>query len=168
MQWVVNEPIVEVFAYGAKRSFAQYPDVNTLYSVVKFPSGILGRMTATIAACRPHYNPLTVLGEKGTLVNGLLMKTDGPSRLLYSPSKGLPRRNRWLGAAILRSGKVINYPFTHNEHDLACENLIDDFLCSILDDKEPPIPPAESLDAIRVCEAIVQSYQTGKAVAVER
>ncbi len=84
------------------------------------------------------------------------------------PAQYLSPLKNMLGKILLRLGGVIHFPYDHNEHDLASELLINEFLESIITDSTPPISSEESADAVRVCEAVIKSYRTGKPAAVER
>ncbi len=168
MQWLASDAVVEAFAYASHRAFTDYPDVDTVYSVLKFRSGMLGRMTMTIGCSRPQYNPLTVVGTEATLVNGLMLKSGVATRVLHDPSECVTSLDRILWALLKRVGNPIHFPFNHYEHEFACRRLVDDFLDAAITDGTPPIPPFESMDTIRVCEAIIESYRTGTPVAVNR
>jgi predicted dehydrogenase len=200
MQWVIGDKIQEVFAYANHEAFKAYPDVDTVMAVLKFSRGCIGRMTMTIGCNRPQENSLVVLGDGGTLVNGLLLRSEPDTWLgrspflniplvqrvlqrmnrtlklrseyatsmIHFPSENLNLIQRLLGSLCLRVGNVIHYPYNSFEHGVACKSLINDFLRSIAMDTPPPIDPQDSLDAIRVCEAVIKSYKTGQPVKVVR
>jgi UDP-N-acetylglucosamine 3-dehydrogenase len=167
MQWVLSDQIVEVFAYASAMAFPEYPGPDTVCSVMKFSRGAVGRLTMTIGCCRPQYNPLVVLGSRGTVVNGLLMQTSGPSRVQHYP----PRRSRMKEAAVrwlMSEGSAIHYPFNHYEHEQACRSLVGEFLGSRKAGGPAPVPVGSSVDVIRVCDAMIASYTTGQPVCVVR
>jgi len=173
MQWIVDEPIIEVFAYANHRSFTAWPDVDNVLALLRFASGVIGKLSMSVGCKRPQYQRLVVLGNKGTIVNNLLLNENGLSQVVHHPSR--PKRTldglikECISSIVTRQRNTINYPFDDfYEHERACEALIDGFLESVLMDKPVPIPLKESVDAIRVCLAIIASYQTGRPVTVER
>lgn len=169
MQWVLNNHIVEVFSYANHLAFQEYPGMDTVMTLLKFSSGQIGRMTTSFGCSYPGTrHTLSVFGTEGTIVDGLLLSTHRPSKMLHLPTQYLSRPQRWLAQLLMRWGNAIHYPYNHNEHDLACEELINDFIDCVLHHTESPIPPTQSADVIRVCEAINESYRAGIPVAVQR
>jgi predicted dehydrogenase len=200
MQWVADARIEEVFAYANHQAFTAYPDVDTVMALLKFSTGMIGRMTMTIGCNRPSEHTLVLHGDGGTVVNGLLLRTErqgGDSFLwrhipalaqrvllrlnrefrlqashqavmTHHPTEGLNGVQRLLGRLVVSVGNVLRYPYTMNEHGRACEDLINDFIECVRNDTPLPIDPMESLDAIRVCEAVIASYKTGVPVTVTR
>jgi len=169
MQWIVEDQIVEVFSYANHLAFPSFPDVDTAIAVLRFRSGSIGRVTVSFGTVYPGTrHSLTVFGTNGTLIDGLFLGKGQKAKMTSVPTQYRSREENWLGELLIASDNLIHYPYDHNEHDLACESLISDFINCILSDSLPPIPPSESADAIRVCEAIIQSYRTGTPATVKR
>lgn len=168
MQWILEDRIVETFSYANHVGWKQYPDVDTVVALFTFSRGSIGKMTMTISPRRPIYHPLVVMGTEATIVNGLLLNENGVKKVLHFPKYNLRRSRRLLGRIIGRCYDTVQYPFDHNEHDLACEALIDQFFNSVLYNTSIPITLEESADAVRVCLATIESYRQKKPVKVER
>ncbi len=69
--WLTDDEIVEVAGYGnriaARDSRFKYNDSVT--SVMKFKSGITGRVSVHYGCMRPHFHGLSLYGTGGTFVN---------------------------------------------------------------------------------------------------
>lgn len=177
MQWCFNQHIVQVFAYANHIAFKTYPDYDHVTAILRFAGGQVGKVTMSIGCKRPQYQRLVILGDQGTIVNNLLLDKNGLKKVLRYPairSRSLIifMKNfikNMIGRLACLPGVTINYPFgDYYEHDLASERLMDDFIDCILLDKTVTIPISESADAIRVCQAVIESYQSGNPVVVKR
>lgn len=101
MQWILEDRIVETFAYANHIGWKEYPDVDTVVALFRFQKkGAIGKMTMTISARRPIYHPLVVTGTEATIVNGLLLKEDGFKEMLHFPASNLRRSRRLLGRIV--------------------------------------------------------------------
>lgn len=168
MQWIIGDKIVETFAYANHIGWEAYPDVDTVVALFTFLNGAIGKMTMTISPRRPIYHPLVIMGTEATIVNGLLLKEDGLKEMMHFPASNLRPSRRLLGKFVGGCHDIVQYPFDHNEHDLASQVLIDQFVNSVLSDTPVPITVEDSADAVRVCLAVIESYRTKKPVRVER
>ena len=88
--------------------------------------------------------------------------------MIHHPKETLNFCQRLLGRLVSAVGNLHYYPYTPNEHGRACEHLIADFLRSVRNDTPVPIDPEDSLDVIRVGEAIISSYCSGTPMPVKR
>ena len=166
IQWIAGDEIVEVFAYANHLAFDAWPDVDTVIGLLKFRGGVLGKVTKSIGCRRPTHIPLLVLGTDGAIVNGLILGEHGANGMSHrAPATGW---RRFIGRLLENRKSIRSYPFEHYEHELACRELVDRFLDSIIKDGPVPIPLIDSASTIAVCEAIVKSYQTGQPITVNR
>lgn len=166
MQWLVGDRIAEVFAYGNHIGWPEYPGVDSVMALFRFSNGAIGKMTIIISCRRPVYHPLVVMGTDGTLVNGTLYDENGMKRVVHLPNSNLRRSRRLIGRITSKCYDMIQYPFDHNEHDLACEALIDQFLDCVLYDRSVPITVEESARVIKICLAVIESYRKGKPMQI--
>ncbi len=71
--WLTGDKVIEVFAYGTnlatRESNFRYND--TVVCILKFSSGLIGKMTANFGCVFPHFHALSIYGTKATFINGL-------------------------------------------------------------------------------------------------
>lgn len=146
LQWLVGDLIIEVDAYGnniSSKGRFQYND--TVVCILKFKSGIIGKVTVNMGCVFPHFHPLSVYGTKATFVNGLenglLFKSRDP---LKDPEK-------------VRA----TYPGMHKG------DLIYSFIDSILKCSQAEVTEEDVFNAISVCFAIEKATHQSGSVAVE-
>lgn len=168
MAWLIGERIIEVTAYANHLGWPEFPDVDTVMALLTFSNGAIGKVTVSTSARRPIYHPLVVMGTRGTIVNGMVFDENGVQRVLHHPKENVRRSRRVLSRIVSRCYDAVQYPFDHNEHEIACSALIGRFIDSVLYDTPVPVTTEEGADAVRVCIAIVESYETGKPVKVKR
>ncbi len=141
MQWLTEDDIVEVFAYGnqiaSRGSQFRFNDLVTC--VFKFKSGMVGKMSVNFGCVQPHHHNLNIYGTKATFTNqmqgGYLYTSRDASvepRLMEQP-----------------------YPGVHKG------DLIREFVQAVIDDREPAVSREEIFRAISVCFAIDESIHRG-------
>ncbi len=74
LMWLAGERPTEVFAYGGRGApeGSTFKFNDTVAAVLKFPSGMLGRITANFPCKMPHHHALTVHGTKASFVHNSL------------------------------------------------------------------------------------------------
>jgi predicted dehydrogenase len=92
----------------------------------------------------PHYHPLVIYGSKGSL------RTDELFLEKYET-------NEWI--------KLPGYTYDHTEN---CIESISDFVDKVRNGGTPKANAVESAKAVAICEAAIESYQSGKPVKVSR
>jgi len=142
MLWLVRENPVEVFAVGNKiatqSSEFVYNDFAT--SIMQFPSGLVGRITANFGCVHQHQHVMRVYGTNKTF--------------LYDDSGARTHENRDPDDEIL---PVSLQPLPSGKGD-----LIDDFVNSILDKRDVTERTQAIFDAISICAASDKSMKTGR------
>lgn len=139
--WLTGDTIVEVTGYGNKiasqgTSF-RYNDM--VVSILKFQSGLIGKMATNFGCVYPHFHNLSVYGTKATFTNGLEHGTLFETRDSTQAQK--------ITAA---------YPGVHKG------DLIYSFVNSILDGSTPEVSAEDVFRSMSVCLAIEQAtHQTG-------
>jgi predicted dehydrogenase len=145
--WLVGD-VEEVFCYSTrgilKEKEVQSPDC--MMAILKFKNGCVGKAMTNMAAQRPALHNLILFGTEGVVMNG---KPDG---VLYRGHRAEPEAITDAYAPVSGSAKAVGMA-----HLLDC----------IEQDTEPLVNVREGAQGIAVCEAINESYRTGKPVQVE-
>ena len=70
--WLTGDRVVEVAAFGNDISTrgSQFKYRDLVASILRFESGLVGKVTANFGSVRPHFHRLSVYGTQGTFVNG--------------------------------------------------------------------------------------------------
>lgn len=144
--WLTEDTVVEVMAYGnqisSKDSNFKYNDMVTC--LLKFQSGMIGKIAVNFGCVMPHYHNLTVYGTKATFVNGL-----DAGRLYQSREKD-------------DRGHIMEEPYK----DYRQSELITSFIDSIVKGSTAMVEQQEVFSAMSVCFAAEKSLKTGVPVSV--
>lgn len=144
--WLTNDLIVEVAAYGnnisSKDSF-RYNDI--VVCILKFKTGIVGKVSVNYGCVYPHFHPLSIYGTKLTFVNGLRQG------LLFSSRDPL------------KNPQQIQAPYPGMHKGDLIYSLID----SILNGSDAEITEKDVFNAMSVCFAIEKAVHQSSCVAVE-
>lgn len=145
--WLTNDKITEVSAYGTniatKGTDFRYND--TVVSILKFESGMIGKMSANFSCVFPHFHSLSIYGTKATFVNGF---ENGS----WFNSQGADLEHNRISEA---------YPGTHKG------DLIYSFIESILQDTKAEVDKEDVFDSMSVCFAIEKAVKESKPVKVK-
>ena len=145
--WLVGD-VEEVFCYSTrgilKEKEVQSPDC--MIAILKFKNGCVGKAMTNMSAQRPALHNLVLFGTEGVVMNG---KPDG---VLYRGHRSEPEAITDAYAPVSGSAKAVGMA-----HLLDC----------IEQDTEPLVNVREGARGIAVCDAINESYRTGKPVQVE-
>ena len=147
ISWLTGDRITEVAACGnnisSRDSQFKYPDMVSC--VLKFKSGITGKMAVNFGCVHPHFHNLSVYGTKTTFI--------------YSINSGSYWTSR--DPRIPPVTDKCAYPGAQKDA------LIYNFIDSILGNTLPEITPEEIFYDLAVCFAIEKSVQTNSFVKVE-
>jgi len=142
--WLTTDTIVEVAAYGNKlasqgTSF-RYNDM--VVAILKFQSGLIGKMAANFGCVFPHFHTLSVYGTKATFTNGL--------------EYGALFENR----DSMQARKIMAaYPGVHKG------DLIHSFVNSILYGSVPEVSTEDVFRSMSICLALEQAtHQPGSVI----
>ena len=145
-RWLTGSDIVEVSAYGAQgigKEWYEYP--HTVEAIVRFASGAIGRVSASMGCIMPYAFDVTVMGDQGTLRDNRLWSHLFPGQTDYA---AIPTH-------LPNSGSVLDHPFGPGlEHLTAC----------IEADRETDISLAGTMNVHEALLAIDQSVETGQPV----
>lgn len=140
--WLTGDRVTEVAAYGnniaSRGTRFRYNDM--VVAILKFQSGLLGKVTANFACVSPHFHALALYGTKATFINGpeygsLITSRDPgqPVRKITATYKGTPKGS-----------------------------LIHSFIESILNNSTAEVTPDDVFISMSVCFAIEKAtHQSG-------
>jgi predicted dehydrogenase len=143
--WLTGDEVIEVAAYGnqipSKGSQFKYNDM--VVCILKFKSGIIGKMSVNFGCIHPHYHALSVFGTKGTFQNG--------------PDKALLYKQREAPAQKVSEA----YPGVKKGA------LIPGFVNLILKGTPAEVSTDDVFKSMSVCFAIEKAMQQGRPVKVK-
>ena len=146
MLWLTSDRVVEVAAYGnnlSSQGSFRYNDM--VVSILKFQSGMVGKVTVNFGCVSPHFHPLSVYGTKATFVNGLEYGTLFTSRDPKQETKKI----------------MAPYPGTYKG------DLIYSFVDSILNRSQAEVTMEDVFATMSVCFAIEEATHQSCSVAVK-
>ena len=147
LQWLTEDHIEEVDAAGNRiaTSGGKGSNFDMVVALLRFKSGLVGKMSANGGCVYPHFHKLSIYGTAATFENGLdhgsLFKTRDP---LEAPCR--------IDAP---------YPGVHKG------DLVKNFVGAILASQKPEITTDEVFRSLSVCFAIERSAHEAKPVRVE-
>ncbi len=147
LMWLTGQRPAEVFAFGSRlaTSGTSFSFNDCVAALLRFPSGMLAKVTANFACVMPHTHLLSVYGTAASFQHG--------------PG----------GAALYQSRSPDIAPARIDDAYPGAEkgDLIPSFVRSILDGSEPEISAADVLDCMAVSLAIEAALQTNAPVRVD-
>ncbi len=145
--WLTGDRVVEVSAVGnaiASRG-SQFKFDDVAVGLLRFESGLVGKVSANYGCVMPHFHGLAIYGTKGTFING-----PRDAQLYHSRDPEQPPRTI-----------ADDYPGVHKGA------LAYDFVESILSDRAPLVTLEDVFRSMSVCFAIEQARDQGRTVEVE-
>ncbi len=147
LMWLTGDPVVEVAAFGnaicSRGSAFRYDDM--VAGILKFKSGLTGKVAANFGCVRPHFHGLSVYGTKATFINGR------PDATLFTSRDPADEPVK------IRTP----YPGTRKG------DMIGSFVDAILGRGEPEVTGEDIFRAISVCFALEEAARTSSVVPVE-
>lgn len=112
LRWLLNDEVVEVSGMANNLAFSDYPESDTNVTLLRFRSGILGKVITAFGFGRPQDHSVRIYGSERCIENNVLFAKDGsftvfarpnmppdgtrPSRrLFFSPSRFKPTFRFW-------------------------------------------------------------------------
>lgn len=145
--WLTGDSILEVTAYGNRiashGSAFRYNDC--VVAILKFQSGIIGKMTVDFGGVQSHFHGLSLHGTKATFVNNL------PHGKLF----------------VSRDSNVPAQEVTDTYPGVLKGDLIDSFVNSIIHDSPAVVSTEDAFRAMSVCFAIEESVQNRQSIKVQ-
>jgi myo-inositol 2-dehydrogenase/D-chiro-inositol 1-dehydrogenase len=152
-RWLLGEDPVEVFAWGAvlvdPRVRTEGRDIDTAMLLLRTRSGKMCHINNTRRAVYGYDQRIEVFGSKGMLRAGNLTPTSVES---YG-AQATCADNPW--------------PNFQTRYAAAYAAELSSFIQSVEKRKPAEIPPEDSRKVLLLCEAALQSSQTGKSVRIK-
>lgn len=144
--WLAGERVIEVAAFGNRiaTSGTDFRFDDMVVAILRFESGLVGKVAANFACVFPHFHRLLVYGTAASFENGF--------------ASGRIWRSREPGADPILLDDA--YPGTEKG------DLIPPFIDAILGRDEPEIGEHDVFDAMAVCLAINEAARTSAVVKV--
>jgi predicted dehydrogenase len=139
MLWTVEAPVTEVHAYSNKMSIPEFPSDDCYIVIMRFENGILGKVYVTSGCSGEGLGGgfLAVYGTEGTLWKGKLIRRGQETLKLEDTSAQSVVAGHGWGRSVIEFLDLL-------------ENKIAN-----------PIPARAGARTVAVCEAALQSIQTG-------
>jgi predicted dehydrogenase len=146
MSWLAGERVAEVAAFGNRIATADtaFRFDDMVVAILRFESGLVGKIAANFACVFPHFHRLLVYGTAASFENGR--------------EHGRIWRSRDRDAAPI----VVDDAYPGTEKG----DLIPPFIDSILGRCEPLVSERDVCDAMAVCLAINDAAESGAVVKV--
>lgn len=185
LMWMLNEKPVEVYAMSNNILFPEYAESDCNVLLMKFKSGVIAKVITAFGVNRPQDHSIQIYGEEASITNNIYF-SNNTFKVFTGPIRNsLPeRRFNYLKDSIIlmyfhffkflmhffpKNGQysISNFPFRLYEHRYAVRQSVNDFIVSIKNNSNPAIPIHETVAAVKVALAGVQSYRTGKPIRLD-
>lgn len=155
IRWIAEEPVLEAFAYGAKKGLSDWPIANDTYmAIFKLGNGIIGKVMCSIGLLRPYTMRSVFYGTHGTII------CDNTSPVLQVASTRLSACEGSNHAAFAE------FPVSVNNHNLESQvQLMADIL---LRGAENHADAVEGARTVAACVAVIESARTGLPVKIQQ
>ena len=77
LRWLAGEELVEVFAAANHRAFPEYPESDLNLVVLRFASGVIGKVLVAFGEPGPQDHVVRVAGNRASVRGNLLYRRDG-------------------------------------------------------------------------------------------
>lgn len=156
--------------YLNKIGYSEYPDSYTsATTLLTMQSGAVCKCHTNYAVRFPQFNNLILLGENGTYIDGIFH--DGKS--VHRLASGSAYRGRFLKLVRSLSSIILAVceripafrinPWSIYDHNYACDVVVNNFVESIVEDKETLVGYRDGLRVIRLCEETEKDGQKNSA-----
>ena len=191
LRWLLDDEVEQVMAMSNNLAFPEYPGSDLDVLLMKFRSGVIGKVVTAFGLGRPQDHSVRIYGAKRSLENNLLFSEDGqfevidrPSlkRFTFYPKRKKERysifRNRLRSVVYgriferllvrYRVGQgeygVQGYPLRLYEHQHAVRASLIDFVHSIREGRTCLCRLEDAAQTVAVCLAGVESYRNEERV----
>lgn len=192
LRWLLEEEVVEVMGMANNVAFPKYPESDTNVVILRFQSGIIGKVVTAFGFGRPQDHSVRIYGSTKCIENNLLFSKEGGFEIFARPAwrprdpqtwrqrHGLTRSAlkmlalSWAYEKLLKipnlsnEYSVSNYPLRLYEHALAVRASLQDFVDSIRNRRQPLCGVVDAAKTVASCLAGVEAYRSGGAVSVEK
>jgi UDP-N-acetylglucosamine 3-dehydrogenase len=196
LRWLLDDEVVEVMGMANNIAFPDYPESDLNVILLRFRSGIIGKVITAFGAGRPQDHSVRVYGSEKSVENNLLFDKDGRFSVLarpfflYDGRSGSPTFRNKVGsirtnykAAMVgmlfeilmrfwnrkrRGYPICAYPMRLYEHSFAVHASIVDFVRAIRTGQRPRGTVAEAAKTVVTCLAGVEAYRSGQTVQLAK
>ena len=151
-RWLLDEPIIEVHATGSNlidKDIGEAGDIDTAMITLKTQSGKLCHINNSRRAVYGYDQRIEAFGSRGMLLADNVKQ----SQLLTVTDTG--------------SEQQPLLDFFLERYKQAYKNELQDFLDSIVNNKQPLAGPVDGLKALLLAEAAAESFASGKIIPVD-
>jgi UDP-N-acetylglucosamine 3-dehydrogenase len=143
LRWYSNSYAVEVMGYGNSIAFPQMKHPDCMCAVAKMSSGAICKLTGAygVVGPRPEFNNLEILGTRGTVRGGKIMRGEGHEAVVEDIS----------------SRQIEGHPY---------EPEIDHFIGCILEDQPTIVDAFEGANSAAGMIMATEAVETGKVLSV--
>ncbi|NJK81323.1 MAG: Gfo/Idh/MocA family oxidoreductase [Chloroflexaceae bacterium] len=208
LRWLLDDEVVEVAGMANHIAFPDYPESDCNVILLRFRSGIIGKVITAFGAGRPQDHAVRVYGTEKSIENNLLFTRDNRHRVFIRPdpfqtisgernmqraflehnlngNHSLKHRASYMlrGLQALAFGHLFeqlgrrykelpdyaisNYPLRLYEHGFAVVASLNNFVEAIRTRTRPLCTVTDSAKTVATCLAGVESYRTGRFVAMD-
>jgi predicted dehydrogenase len=150
VRWLAGDP-TEIFCYTNRIHLPNWPTDDTGISVMKFPSGAIGKVFVSIGVKRPYTMRTVINGTKGTII------CDNTSEFIQISESSVCSTSQAL--------KFAQVPVSINNHNVAAE--VADFIEHLEKNEAQVTDIYQGTRTVAVGEAALESARTGKAVKID-
>lgn len=195
LRWLLGDEVVEVSAMANNIGFPEYPESDLNVVLLRFKSGVIGKVVTAFGAGRPQDHSVRIYGAKKSIENNLLFSKDGRFSVFASPFMKEPLEDHSgirtkLGAyrrnykaviygkifeKLMSSYNLFNneysigsYPIRLYEHAFAVRESVSDFVSAIRAGGKPKCSLTDSAKTVATCLAGVEAYRTNKVVPLSK
>ncbi len=192
LRWLLDDEVVEVSGMANNLAFPEYPESDTNITLLRFRSGVIGKVITAFGFGRPQDHSVRIYGNERCIENNLLFAKDGSFSVFARPAwppaserpAGLKPRLRFWRSAIktmllsrvaerllktrhlLPDYSVAAYPQRMYEHRHAVRESLRDFVGAVQERRPPLCSALDAARTVATCLAGVEAYRTGRTVAV--
>ncbi len=195
LRWLLANEVEEVMGMANHTTFPECPESDLNVILLRFTSGVIGKVVVALGAGRPQDHSVRVYGSDRCIENNLLFDRQGSFQVLARPF--IPKDSHWRqpllrawiggwgrqrGVVLLarafealmrlapRAGEhaIATYPLRMYEHGFAVRQALQDFVGAIRTGSRPRCTAADAARSVAVCLAGVEAYRCGRTVAVNK
>jgi predicted dehydrogenase len=174
-------------------AFPEYPESDTSVILLRFRSGVVGKVVTAFGFGRPQDHSVRVYGSDRCIENNLLFAKDGTFTVFARPlipdilsAPGIrPKLSRFKHSVktivlsriferlmkarrLMPEYTVSSYPMRLYEHGLAVRDSLHDFLSAVREKRPPRCGVVDAARTVATCLAGVEAYRTNQTVSLEK
>lgn len=187
LRWLLDDEVVEVSGMANNLAFPEYPESDLNVILLRFSSGVIGKVVTAFGFGRPQDHSVRVCGSDRCIENNLLFAKDGSFTVFARPEwpprehpAGFMATLRYWRSAIKTIGasrvfehlletrhvmpqySFASFPMRLYEHAQAVRVSLADFIAAIREGRPPHCPVVDAARTVATCLAGVEAYRTGK------